>query len=436
MRELVLPLALALLVAGCAVPAQRDAGDAAIHPRPDAFVVRATHRYAIEPSLGITREGSMFVVAYNDVLRSRDEGATWDVVNSYTVAGGFPPTLDPWLAVDPITDRVYVDHLTAACTSASWSDDDGATWTPFEPAACGAPLTDFQKTAAGPPGPVANPLASEAKSVVYMCYNKPTLFAPEEVGGSYGTSCAASYDGGATFVHEQMLSRTVYGPMGATIVAGCDGGAWGPAIAPDGVTVVRAQPDCLFRSRDSGASWESLGTGPPFAGTQLAFDRAGVLYALSFPDASGLRMARSTDQGTTWSAPWNVSIAGVGSYAFQALVAGDAGRLAIAFLGNATFYNDTHDAPPDAAWSAYIITVEDADSAPRVLTYGAAGPPLHRGCIARDPPCPFMGDFVTMAESPEGTPWVVFPATCTPVCETHPSAVVVGLQGWSLKARE
>ena len=170
--------------------------------------------------------------------------------------------------------------------------------------------------------------------VVALLHNKPVYTLAGPFAGRFGLSCSASYDGGLTWVHEQMLGQRVVAGD-AAVVEGCGGGSWGPAVAPDGTVVVRSQPDCLFASRDSGATWEPVGKGPSFGGTQMAFDAAGNLYLLSAYWEGPLRLARSRDMGATWDKEWLVQPPAVGTATFPALLAGEAGRVAVAFLGAA-----------------------------------------------------------------------------------------------------
>ncbi|MBT6645129.1 MAG: hypothetical protein HOB52_04945, partial [Euryarchaeota archaeon] len=57
-----------------------------------------------EPSIGITSSGCMFFVAMAKVMRSCDGGESWEDVANYASA---PTTSDPYLWVDPVTDRIF-----------------------------------------------------------------------------------------------------------------------------------------------------------------------------------------------------------------------------------------------------------------------------------------------------------------------------------------
>lgn len=464
-RIMRVPLVLVILLAGCTgvtvdpprgepVPGPSDVATVAYAIANGAPVavnatapaeIRATlhplDAYTVEPSIAATSDGSLFVIAGTDVLRSQDDGATWENVHSYML----PSTFDPWIWADPITDRVYVDHLTIACTTVTWSDDSGDSWAPESPAACGRPLTDFQKLVTGPPGPEANPQAGVAHpTVTYLCYNK---FVADIVTGTvpaatYGLACAASYDGGLAWQNEAILGRVVV--AGGQAIGDCSGGAWTPAVAPDGTVVIRSQPDCFFRTRDSGLTWQEIGTGPDFMGTIMAFDDAGTLYALSqweYP----MRISVSRDQGETWEEPYVIQPPGVYGESLPALVAGAAGKLFVAFWGTNETLETDWDADEETVWDAWLLALDGADTdAPTMTATRANAPhePMHIGPTVRGGGGPFLGDFVMATIGPDGTPYVVFPQTCNDGCAGNEDATmedleqlgtVVALRGWTIR---
>ncbi|MBT3772725.1 MAG: exo-alpha-sialidase, partial [Euryarchaeota archaeon] len=143
-----------------------------------------------EPSIGITSSGCMFFVAMAKVMRSCDGGESWEDVANYASA---PTTSDPYLWVDPVTDRIFnVQMVGLATTWIGWSDDDGDNWLGNPHDSGPIPLNDHIKLASGPWTDSAygvigqgNPTYSEA---VYFCYNKLA-----------GIFCYTSFDGGQSF---------------------------------------------------------------------------------------------------------------------------------------------------------------------------------------------------------------------------------------------
>ena len=147
-----------------------------------------------EPSVGITSSGCIFFTALEKVMRSCDGGKAWEQMSSPLMS---PTSNDPWLWVDPITDRIFdVQMGPLTHTWIAWSDDDGETWlgNPYDQGP--TPVIDHIKLATGPwrgleqgvgYGVIgsANPVYETA---VYFCYNKLA-----------GVFCYTSFDGGATF---------------------------------------------------------------------------------------------------------------------------------------------------------------------------------------------------------------------------------------------
>ncbi len=88
-----------------------------------------------EPNVGVTSSGAVFATALETIVRSVDQGLTWEPV--YTQQVGF--TSDPMLWVDPITDRIFSPQMfpILLCSSFIVSDDDGATWLEVPGASCG-----------------------------------------------------------------------------------------------------------------------------------------------------------------------------------------------------------------------------------------------------------------------------------------------------------
>ena len=93
----------------------------------------------------------------------------------------------------------------------------------------------------------------------------------------------------------------------------------------------------------------------------VAVDRAGTIY-LAWSDAATFqtKYAYSTDQGRHWSAPIHVNGDPAAVTVMPTIVAGDAGRLDIAFYGSAKQVDPTHN---DGPWHVYLAQTLDADKA-------------------------------------------------------------------------
>ena len=126
----------------------------------------------MEPMLAVNRRGTLFMgiatdkglyedpgrlngTAENCLLRSRDDGRTWDRIRlpgGIDASEGFP-------YIDPVTDRLFVTSLAADTTRCGQpvihSDDEGATWTVAaarpgcSPATAGGLAEDLQRPVQG-----------------------------------------------------------------------------------------------------------------------------------------------------------------------------------------------------------------------------------------------------------------------------------------------
>ena len=92
-----------------------------------------------------------------------------------------------------------------------------------------------------------------------------------------------------------------------------------------------------------------------------AVDRAGTVY-LAWSDAKTYQTqyVYSTDQGAHWSAPIHVNGAPAAVTVMPTIVAGDPGRVDIAFYGASNEDDPTHNSGP---WHVYLAQTLDADSA-------------------------------------------------------------------------
>lgn len=64
--------------------------------------------------------------------------------------------------------------------------------------------------------------------------------------------------------------------------------------------------------------------------------------------------------GTIWSAPVTVSLPELGSTIFPQVTAGDAGRVAISYMGTEDHVGDPQEAPGNARWDVYTAVITDA----------------------------------------------------------------------------
>ncbi len=113
---------------------------------------------------------------------------------------------------------------------------------------------------------------------------------------------------------------------------------------------------------------------------QLAVDASGTAY-LVWDDGQHIVLTHSTDHGATWSTPTRVDT-GVTAAAYPAIVAGDDGRVAIAFYGSTAVGRDV--GTPDHQWWVYLATSTDAASSrPSFVQSLASGTAVHDGTLCQ-----------------------------------------------------
>lgn len=387
---------------------------------------------AAEPTIAITSDGTLFYAAATfdnlcgppnpvlgclprtDILRSRDRGLTWEDVTPFLpggVARAHPETGDPMVYVDPTTDRVFDIDQRAVVGSytVSVSDDLGGSWQgPF--VACNEPPCDHQTIVAAKPRTLTTTLY---ENVVLVCYNQV-----------HSTTCQRSLDGGMTW------QRTAPPFLGVAPEGVCGGSVGHLRAAQDG-TLYLPKDQCgrpaLAITQDDGLTWRVVevanvvlvGMDPV-----VQVDRAGNLYyAFLAEEDSHLHLATSVDQGATWSEPVDVTPPGLTAAHLPALAAGDAGRLAIAFVG--TDDPEGFERSPEvelrdanATWHGYLSIVTDALSPTPTIVTVRVNPlddPLVRGRCGPGR-CPGLTDFIDVAMDPEGRPWAAFVDACSAPC--------------------
>ncbi len=399
-----------------------------------SFVLSSTGENGPEPSVGITSSGCIFFAALEKVMRSCDAGDTWtDVHDPITCQDG---TSDPWLWVDPATDRIFnVQMVSLVGTWVCWSDDDGDTWlgNPYDQGPL--PVNDHIKLATGPwrgleegagYGTVGgyNPTY---ESAVYFCYNKLA-----------GVFCFTSFDGGMTFpVGGQIIGL-------ATTGAGLHGTI---TTAPDGMVFVppRVATPTLLISADNGFSWQTktmgsdVGTPNPRKNSEVGTDADSNAYHVWTAADQRVYMSRSYDSGSSWEQTSSlVSAPDVISTTFPHVDAGDAGRVAVTYLGstdahmlNATdidgnpWQGHPHYAPDGVEYHLYLSISIDATMPNATWKhYRLTDDPVQVGsiCISSGD-CRDIGgsnrnllDFNDLTLGPDGRVYIAYADGCIDVC--------------------
>lgn len=364
---------------------------------------------AQEPDLDFASDGSALYYSWvsestgpanyenrNRVLRTSDGGHTWRDVT--------PPLLqadqagDPVVYRDPLSGRVFVVGY-HEYASMQFTDDGGETWTTTAPV-LGLALTDFPRIWSVPAGDAPT---VDYPSVLFLCY-----FSGIE------QQCRRSLDGGLTWhpIPSPFLPSTTLnlrcGAWSDSRMAGSarDRTLYVPLILREGAATPEGYASCqdplaawgpyeiwVSLSLDLGLTWELVRVAAPFgddvdaasdASVRIAVDAAGNAYLAYIGADARPKLTVSRDHGATWSEPIDVGAPGVTAAKLPSLAAGDAGRIALFYVGTTVpgGFDATEDAMAEATWHGYAAFSLDALAASPVFATTLASEttdPLRRG---------------------------------------------------------
>ena len=292
-----------------------------------------------EPSIGVDwTTGNVYFQANLNTIKAQfpSYGAN-PALTDVSCAATTATTLDPIMYTDPQTGRVGVSQLLAnpallnSITNFfdSTPNPTGPQTTTCKPSQGGGEAAgpDHQ-TLGGGVYPKALPLGAGPTTAYshafYYC--SQTLVA--------GALCSRSDNGGTTFTNGTPPYTTECGGLHGHV-----------RVGPDG-TVYLPNKSCgstqgLAVSTDAGQTW----TLKPVTGTtvsdgsdpSVAADRAGSVYFASVNSDGKPQVSVSGDKGSTWKAPINIGDnLHILKSVYPEVIAGDAGRATVAFVGSTT----------------------------------------------------------------------------------------------------
>jgi hypothetical protein len=355
--------------------------------------------------------------------------ATWSDVTALNTG---IITFDPILWTDPATSRTFVTQLVfpTTCNLAAYTDDDGATWVPM-PIACSPAGIDHETIGGGayaaPLNAVANPVYPSA---LFLCTQQGLVF-----GNGNGIGyCSRSDDGGLTFVPLPPMNDEQCGALFGHVVSGPDGRVYVPFRDCPGANGGRVQG--VLTSGDNGLTWSRRTVEDMPAGlsdAKLAYDRNDQIWltgSARLTDGQGnvlgnhVMVSHSTNDGQTWSPSVDLSaLAGLQNGEFAEIVAGDPGRVAVAFYG-AALAGDDQDNNYQGVWHLYSAITTD-NGATWAITDITGSDPVQRGAIclgglgcngARN-----LLDFQDAAMDAQGRMVISFADGCTSAACTGPN---------------
>lgn len=410
--------------------AQRDAPSARLH----RIHVDGTPVNAVEPTLGLTKDGDIFYTAFQtntriEVVHSGDNAQTWDLRSpKIGTRNAHLLSFDPYIYVDTDTDRIFNIDLTVACSYLSFSDDKGKSWI-TNPVACGRPVNDHQTLFAGPP--VQSPTAGY-DNIVYYCWN--------DVGSS---SCSKSLDGGISFSPTGSPAYPGVDPEAGDQTGSVCGGLHGHGyVAPDG-TVLLPKGHCgqpwLALSNDEGRTWQRVQVATIGAASHeasVAMDAKGNIYYTWIARNLLPYLVVSKNAGKTWSKPMMIGSPGVTDANLPSLAVGDPGKIALVYMGSENAKGPAGERDyKGTTWNGYMMVSDDVLTKNPIFytaTVNDKRDPLVRDTCSTQTGsprgrCVAAYDFIDVVVGPDGTAWAAFVDGCISIC-TSPGGSNLGAE--------
>ncbi len=369
---------------------------------------------------------STYQVVFDDTVTPAK--ATWQDRSANATNGcavGSTTSLDPILFTDHETGRTFESQLSGVNSLTCYTDDGGKTWLPSTGGGIPSGVDhqsigggNFSKQGIGGTGLYDN-------SVYYCSQDIATAL------------CAVSRDGGTTFGPGVPVYNLLdCGGLHGHIKVGPDGTAYLPnkgCGATQGLVV----------SKDNGTSWtlnHVTGSTPGESDPSVGIGSNGTVY-FGYVGADNVPgVATSHDSGATWE--YNQAVGapfGIKNAVFPAVVAGDDGRAAFAYLGTPTGGNSQDINTFHGVWHLYVSYTYDGGKS-WVTTDATPNDPVQRGSICTGGttcgPDRNLLDFMDVTIDDHGRVEVGYADGCINACVTSTNEADNGRDAYATIARQ
>jgi hypothetical protein len=335
-----------------------------------------------EPIVAAAPDGTLYISALQHIYSSTDGGTTWTELLGPIYASSINLNSDSSISVDP-GNRLYFtfDYPYAGTTAVCTSDDRGVTWNCNPAVVPGG--TDRMWTLA------------------------PTLTDDYEVTneGLYETTFLHSTDRGTTWTPTALGAGLLEPQTGPLLQK--PGGTNILQITKISGTLPQETPELKLYVYSPGATGSiisavrSTGLPLPLALPSAALDKNGELWVaseeLNAAGGSQVVLARSTNEGVTWSKLAPIPGTTNGTAIFSWVAAGSPGHVGVIY-----YYTPDNGDPGSLAsstWATMWAESFNADSATPTWTVSTIESGIHTGGICVAASCSgdlrFSGDFIT-----------------------------------------
>ncbi|MEA3198823.1 MAG: hypothetical protein QOE90_251 [Thermoplasmata archaeon] len=315
--------------------------------------------------------------------------------------------IDPILATDSATGRTWAGGLDGGCSVLSYTDNDGTDWSPTGNS-CAVPSWDHETIGSGPYAG-STPVGATYSRILYYCAQESEA------------QCSTSTNGGLTFGPGTLLAC---GSLQGHVKVASDGTAYVPnrnCGSHPGFSVSTNNGMSWSQANVPNGSVPGSGFDPSVAVTThnwayLAWQNGNNHPYVALTKNRGGSWLNVTDLSTTYTP-------NIVTSTFQAAVAGDDNRAAVAYLGSSTGGNP-FAAGWNGVWDLYVSTTTNGGGT--WTTVKVTDDPVQRGWICSAGISCNSGrnllDFMDATKDAAGHVIVGFADGCVGACATGSGA--------------